>query len=69
MEAWRRMHSPIVLQYQWLRSVLHGHFAYSGLPSNVAPRINAFQPEAHRLGIGLSTAEGMAQVGLLRPVA
>jgi hypothetical protein len=28
MEARRRMHTPIVLQYQWLCSVLRGHFTY-----------------------------------------
>src|SRR6185312_3230001 len=34
VEARRWMHTPIVLQHRWLRSVLRGHFAYFGLPSN-----------------------------------
>jgi RNA-directed DNA polymerase len=44
VEARRRMHTPIVLQYQWLCSVLRGHFAYFGLPSNF-DRLNAFYRE------------------------
>ncbi len=43
-ELWleaRRMHTPIVLQYQWLCSVLRGHFAYFGLPSNFDRLIKA----------------------------
>ncbi|HEY6291802.1 MAG TPA: reverse transcriptase domain-containing protein [Terriglobia bacterium] len=48
IEARRRMHTPIVLQYQWLCSVLRGHFAYFGLPSNLS-RIHAF----HQLTRGL----------------
>jgi hypothetical protein len=48
VEARRRMHTPIVLQYQWLCSVLRGHFAYFGLPSNF-DRINAFYRETCRL--------------------
>jgi RNA-directed DNA polymerase len=48
LEARRRMHTPIVLQYQWLCSVLRGHFAYFGLPSNF-DRLNAFYRETCRL--------------------
>jgi len=48
VEARRRMHTPIVLQHQWLCSVLRGHFAYFGLPSNF-DRINAFYRETNRL--------------------
>jgi len=62
------MHTPIVLQYQWLRSVLRGHFAYSGLPSNSPPGLTPSSQRRVVFGIGLSTAEGMAQVGLLRPL-
>jgi RNA-directed DNA polymerase len=48
VEARRRMHTPIVLQYQWLCSVLRGHFVYFGLPSNL-DRIHAFYRETSRL--------------------
>jgi RNA-directed DNA polymerase len=48
VEARRRMHTPIVLQHRWLCSVLRGHFAYFGLPSNF-DRINAFYQETRRL--------------------
>ena len=48
VEARRRMHTPIVLQYQWLCSVLRGHFVYFGLPSNL-DRIHAFYRETCRL--------------------
>jgi len=68
-EARRRIHTPMVPQYQWLRSVLREHFAYFGLPSNVAPGLTPSSQRRVVFGIGLSTAEGTAQVGLLRPVA
>src|SRR5262249_31623373 len=42
------MHTPIVLQYQWLCSVLRGHFVYFGLPSNL-DRMHAFYRETCRL--------------------
>jgi RNA-directed DNA polymerase len=48
VEARRRMHTPMALQYRWLCSVLRGHFAYFGLPSNLG-RINAFYQETRRL--------------------
>jgi RNA-directed DNA polymerase len=48
VEARRRMHTPIVLQHRWLCSVLRGHFAYFGMPSNF-DRINAFYRETCRL--------------------
>ena len=44
----RRMHTPVVLQYQWLCSVLRGHYAYFGLPSNF-DRIHAFYQATRRL--------------------
>ena len=34
IEAWRRMHVPVCVQREWLPSVLLGHYAYYGLPSN-----------------------------------
>jgi RNA-directed DNA polymerase len=48
VEARRRMHTPIVLQHRWRYSVLRGHFAYFGLPSNF-DRINAFYQEIRRV--------------------
>jgi RNA-directed DNA polymerase len=48
MEARRRMHAPIVLQHKWLCSVLRGHFAYFGLPSNWE-RMHVFYRETCRL--------------------
>jgi hypothetical protein len=36
-ELWRRMHAPISSQQTWLSSVLRGHYAYYGLPSNWHP--------------------------------
>ena len=42
------MHTPVALQYQWLCSVLRGHYAYFGLPSNF-DRIHAFYQETRRL--------------------
>ena len=33
-EMWRRMHTPVRAQHSWLSSVLRGHDAYYGLPSN-----------------------------------
>jgi len=48
VEARRRRHTPIVLQYRWLCSVLRGHFAYFGLPSDL-DRIHAFYRETSRL--------------------
>jgi RNA-directed DNA polymerase len=47
-EAWRRMHTPIVLQHQWLCSVLRGHYAYFGLPSNW-DRLAAFYQATRRV--------------------
>lgn len=47
-QAWRRMHTPLVLQYQWLCSVLRGHYAYFGLPSNWE-RLGAFYQETRRI--------------------
>jgi RNA-directed DNA polymerase len=36
------------VQYRWLCSVLRGHFAYFGLPSNW-DRLNAFYQEIRRI--------------------
>src|SRR5262249_4140575 len=33
-ELRRQMHEPTALQHRWLLSVLRGHYAYYGLPSN-----------------------------------
>jgi len=40
-EMWRRMHTPVRAQHGWLSSVLRGHYAYYGLPSNW-PRLGSF---------------------------
>ena len=46
--ARRRMHTPVVLPYQWLCSVLRGHYAYFGLPSNW-DRLGASYQETRRI--------------------
>jgi hypothetical protein len=51
IQARRRMHTPVVLQYQWLCSVLRGHYAYFGLPSNW-DRLGAFYQETRRIAFG-----------------
>ncbi len=33
-EARRRMHQPVAEQHKWLSQVLHGHYAYFGVPCN-----------------------------------
>lgn len=47
-EAWWRMHAPVGVQRDWLASVLRGHYAYYGLPSNWH-RLDAFYDEVRRL--------------------
>src|SRR5208283_2641979 len=47
-EAWRRMHAPVGVQREWLASVLRGHYAYYGLPSNWH-RLDTFFNEVRRL--------------------
>ena len=47
-EAWRRMHAPVGIQREWLASVLRGHYAYYGLPSNWH-RLDTFYDEVRRL--------------------
>jgi RNA-directed DNA polymerase len=47
-EAWRRMHAPVGVQRDWLASVLRGHYAYYGLPSNWH-RLDTFYDEVRRL--------------------
>jgi RNA-directed DNA polymerase len=47
-QAQRQMHTPVVVQSQWLCSVLRGHYAYFGLPSNFDRR-GAFYRETCRL--------------------
>lgn len=42
-ELWQRMHAPISSQQKWLSSVLRGHYAYYGLPSNWHPLAGFFQ--------------------------
>lgn len=44
------MHTPIVLQYQWLCSVLRGHFVYFGLPSHFESGTQSPQPAAVLMG-------------------
>jgi hypothetical protein len=34
LECRRRMHAPLKDQHKWLTSVLRGHYAYYGMPSN-----------------------------------
>ena len=34
LECRRRMHTPLMDQHKWLTSVLRGHYAYYGVPSN-----------------------------------
>ncbi|MBM3477448.1 MAG: group II intron reverse transcriptase/maturase [Armatimonadetes bacterium] len=46
--AKRRMHTPIAVQHRWLCSVLRGHYAYYGLPSNFRAMSN-FCWEVRRL--------------------
>ena len=48
IQARRRMHTPVVLPYQWLCSVLRGHYAYFGLPSTW-DRLGAFYQETRRI--------------------
>lgn len=42
------MHAPVSVQRDWLASVLRGHFAYYGLPSNWH-RLDTFYDEVCRL--------------------
>lgn len=46
--ARRRMHAPVREQYQWLCSVLRGHYAYYGLRSNL-PALATFYRQVQRL--------------------
>jgi RNA-directed DNA polymerase len=47
-EARWRMHAPVGVQRDWLASVLRGHYAYYGLPSNWH-RLDTFYDEVRRL--------------------
>jgi RNA-directed DNA polymerase len=51
-ELWRRMHAPLATQQQWLSRVLHGHYAYYGLPSNWHP-LGGFCHEVKRTWYGV----------------
>ena len=42
-----RMHTPVGEQHRWLSSVLRGHYAYYGLPSNWH-RLDSFRQEVER---------------------
>jgi RNA-directed DNA polymerase len=53
-ELRRQMHEPTALQHRWLLSVLRGHYAYYGLPSN------------HRAMSGFRLAVTRAWYGVLR---
>lgn len=46
-ELWRHMHAPVSNQYRWITSVLRGHYAYYGLPSNWQ-RMAGFRDEIRR---------------------
>lgn len=46
-ELRRRMHTPVHAQHRWLCSVLRGHDAYYGLPSNW-PRLDRFHDAVRR---------------------
>lgn len=48
VEARTRMHEPVSEQHRWLCSVLRGHDAYYGLPSN-HHALGSFHHEVHRL--------------------
>ena len=47
-EARRRMHVPVLRQWNWLVHVLRGHYAYYGLPSNFQS-LQVFYVEVRRL--------------------
>lgn len=46
-ELWRHMHAPVATQHRWIASVLRGHYAYYGLPSNWH-RMAGFRDELRR---------------------
>jgi group II intron reverse transcriptase/maturase len=48
MEARSRMHDPVPAQHRWLCSVLRGHYAYFGLPSNHHALVS-FREEVRRI--------------------
>ncbi len=48
VEARTRMHEPVREQHRWLCSVLRGHDAYYGLPSN-HHALGSFHHEVQRL--------------------
>jgi len=48
VEARRRMHAPVAAQHKWVSSVLRGHYAYFGLPSNHRS-LSGFYLEVRRL--------------------
>ena len=45
LELRRRLHDTIAEQGKWLASVLRGHYAYYGVPTNITA-LNAFRQEA-----------------------
>jgi hypothetical protein len=48
VEARQRMHAPVAVQHKWVSSVLRGHYAYFGLPSNHRA-LSGFYLEVRRL--------------------
>ena len=48
LRARQMMDAPVAVQHRWLCSVLRGHYAYYGLPSNFRS-MNAFWWEVRRL--------------------
>ena len=47
-QAWRHMHAPMAEQQRWYASILRGHYAYYGLPSN-SQALSAFHQEVRRI--------------------
>jgi hypothetical protein len=45
--AWKRRHQSINEQGEWLRSVVRGHFAYFGVPTN-SPSLGTFRTQIPR---------------------
>jgi hypothetical protein len=48
LDAKHRRHAPLAKQHRWLSSVLRGHYAYYGLPSNHRS-MSAFHHQVKRL--------------------
>ena len=64
-EAWRRMHAPVGVQREWLASVLRGHYAYYGLPSNWY-RLYTFYEEVLRIWHGVLNRRSQRRLSWVR---